>query len=49
MMVHVLKRPIDNDGETLMNSSFKLENSIFNLLEKKINHVAGAQMMTVAC
>ena len=48
MMVQVLKRPIYNDGETLINSFFKLEIQIA-IHNENINYVAGAQMMVVAC
>ena len=48
MMVQVLKRPIYNDGETLINGFFKLEIQ-FAIHKEKINYVPGAQMMMVAC
>ena len=48
MMVQVLKRPMYNDGETLINSFFKLEIQ-FVIHKEKLNYVPGAQMMMVAC
>ena len=48
MMVQVLKRPIYNDGETLINGFFKLEMQ-FAIHKEKITYLAGAHMMTIAC
>ena len=48
MMVQVLKRPIYNDGETLINGFFKLEIQ-FAIHKEKINYVSGADTMMIAC